>query len=73
MGDKVEGGEFLENANRISGTENGDRAGEADVSCARGGCSQNHDGGGVEELGPVMFADAENVEADLVSELHLFQ
>jgi hypothetical protein len=73
MGDKVEGSEFLEDANRVSGTENCDRAGEADVFCARCSCSQNHGRGGVEKLGPVMFADAKNVEADLVGELDLFQ
>jgi hypothetical protein len=39
---------------------------------ARGGCGQNHGGGGIEELSPVMFADAENIQVHLVRELNLF-
>ena len=73
MRDQVQSGEFLEDAHRVGGAENGDRAGQADVFRARGGRGQNHDRRGIKELGPVMFADAENVEADAVGELDLFQ
>ena len=73
MRDKVQSGKFLEDANRVSGAENGDGARKADVFRARGGRSQNHGWGGIKELGPVMFADAKNIEADLVRELDLFQ
>jgi hypothetical protein len=67
-GDQVERGEFLEDSHRIGGAENSDRAGEADIFGTRGGRGQDHCRGGVEELGAVMFADAENIEADLVGE-----
>ena len=73
MGDQVERGEFLEDAHRVGGAENGDGAGEADVLGARGSRGQDHCRGGVEELGAVMLADAENVEADLVGEFDLLQ
>ena len=64
MGDQVQSGKFLEDANRVSGAENGDGAREADVFRACGGRGQNHGRGGIEELGPVMFSDAEHVQTD---------
>src|SRR2546428_1756274 len=73
MRDKVQSGKFLEDANRVSGAQNGDGARKADVLRARGGRGQNHDWSGIKELGPVMFADAEHVETHLVGKLDLFQ
>jgi hypothetical protein len=73
MGNQIERREFLEDADRIGGAENGDGAGEADILGTRGSRGQDHCRGGVEEFGAVMFADAENVEADLVGEFDLFQ
>src|SRR5580700_1394362 len=73
MRDQVERGEFLEDADWISGTENSDGAGEADVlgACSRG--RQDHRWSGVEELGAVMFTDPEHLKADLVGEFDLLQ
>src|ERR1700722_11890195 len=59
MGNQIERREFLEDADRISGTENGDGAGEADIPGTRGSRGQDHCRGGVEEFGAVMFADTE--------------
>ncbi len=67
-GDEVEGGELLEDADGVGGAEDGDGAGEAD-GLGEGGCGGEDDGGGgIEVLGAVMLADAEDVEADLVGE-----
>ncbi len=62
-GDEVEGGELLEDAYRVGGGEDSDGAGEAD-GFGEGGCGGEDDGGsGVEVLGAVVLADAEDVEA----------
>ncbi len=61
--DQVQSGKFLEDANRVSGAENGDGARKTNVFGARGGRGQNHGGGGIKELSPVMFADAENIQS----------
>src|SRR5437879_12018232 len=73
MRDKIQSGKFLENANRVSGAKYGDGARKADVLRTRGGRGQNHGWGGIKELGPVMFSDAEHVETHLVGKLNLFQ
>jgi hypothetical protein len=73
MGDQIKRGEFLEDADRIGGAENGDGTRKANVFGTRGSRGQDHCRSGVEELGAVMFANAENVEADLVREFDLFQ
>jgi hypothetical protein len=73
MRDKVQSGKFLEDANRVSGAENGYGARKPDIFRARSCRGQNDGGGGIKELSPVMFADAENVQTDLVSKLNLFQ
>src|ERR1700737_2638609 len=73
MGDQVERGEFLEDPHRIGGAENGDGAGEANVFGTRCSRSQDHGWGGIQELGAVMFADAENVKANLIGEFDLLQ
>ena len=68
VGDEIERGEFLEDADGIGGAENGDGAGEADVFRARRGGGQDDRRRGVEKFGAVMLADAEDVEADFVGE-----
>ena len=65
VGDEVEGGEVLEDADGVGGAEDGDGRGEANV-CGAGGCGGEDDGGGgVEVLAAVVLAEAEGVEADL--------
>jgi len=73
LGDEVQGGEFLKDANGIGGREHGDGGGEANLPCARGGSGEDDGGRGVKELSAVMFADAEDVEADLVGQFNLFE
>ena len=73
LGEEVEGGELLEDADGVGGAEDGDGAGEADAFGAGGGGGEDDGGGGVEVLGAVMLADAEDVEADLVGEFDLFE
>ena len=68
VGDEIERGEFLEDADGIGGAENGDGAREADVFCARRGGGQDDRRRGVEKFGAVVLADAEDVEADFVGE-----
>src|ERR1700686_5167001 len=71
--DKVQSCKFLEDANRVSGAENGYGARKPDIFRARSGRGQNDGGGGIKELSPVMFADAENIQNHVVRELYLFQ
>jgi hypothetical protein len=73
QGDQVERGEFLEDAHRISGAENGEDAGETNSLGAPGSRGQNHCRGGVKELGAVTFAATKNVETDLVGKFDLFE
>src|ERR1700733_16253149 len=56
VGDEVEGGEVLEDADGIGCAENGDGRGEADAFGAGGGGGEDDGGGGVEVLGAVVFA-----------------
>src|ERR1700733_6768853 len=71
VGDEVESGEVLEDADGVGGAEDGDGRGEADAFGARGGGGENDGGGGVEVLGAGVLPDAEDVEADLVGVLDL--
>ena len=64
---------FLKDADGVSGAKNCDGAGEADIGGAGGGRGEDDDGGGVEVLEAVVFAEAEDVEADLVGEFDLFE
>jgi hypothetical protein len=73
MRDKVQSGKFLEDANRVSGAENGYGARKPDILGARSGRGQDRGRRGIKELSPVMFADAENIQTDMVCELNLFQ
>ncbi len=72
VGEEVEGGELLEDADGVGGREDGDGAGETDVFGARGGCGENDGGSGVEEFGTMMLAYPEGVEAYFVRERNLF-
>jgi hypothetical protein len=64
VGDQVERGELLEDAHRVGGAQHRDRARESDAFRARRRGREDHRGGRVEEVGAVMLADAEHVEAD---------
>ena len=69
--EQVERREVLEDAHRVVGAEHGDRARQPDALRALGGGAE-HDGGRRDgEVGPVVLADAEDVEPDLVGELDL--
>ena len=69
--EQVERREVLEDAHRVVGAEDGDGARQPDPLRARGGRGE-HDGRRRDgEVGPVVLADAEDVEADLVGELDL--
>jgi hypothetical protein len=46
-------------------------AGETDIFRARGGSGEDYNGSRIEEFRPVMFANAEDVEADLIGKLNL--
>src|ERR1700737_3411031 len=72
-GDEVERGELLEDADGVGGGEDGDGAGEADIFGERGGGGEDDGGSGVEVLGAVVLADAEDIEAELVREGDLFE
>ena len=70
-GEQVEGGEVLEDAHRVVRAEHRHRAGQPDALGALGGRGE-HDGRRRDgEVGPVVLADAEDVEPDLVGELDL--
>ncbi len=66
VGDEVERGEVLEDADGVGGAEDGDGTGEANVRGASGGGGEDDGGGGVEVFDAVVFAEAEGVESDLV-------
>ena len=68
VGEQVEGGELLEDADGVGCGEDGDGAGEADALRDGGSGGEDDGGSGVEILGAVMLADAEDVEAGLVGE-----
>ena len=69
--EQVERREVLEDAHRVVGAEHADGAREPDPLRALGARGE-HDGGRRDgEVGPVVLADAEDVEPDLVGELHL--
>ena len=70
-GEQVERRELLEHADGIVGAEHGDGAGEADPLGALGRGGEHHGRGGDGEVGTVVLADPEDVEADLVGELDL--
>jgi hypothetical protein len=70
-GDEIEGGELLEDADRVVGAEHRHRAGQLDVAgVLRHG--RQHDGRGRHrEVAAVVLADREDVQAGLVRDLRL--
>jgi hypothetical protein len=68
---KVEGRKALEHPDRIVGAQHGYGAREADPFRALGGGRQHDGRGGDHIVGPVMFAEAEHVQADLIGQLDL--
>ena len=72
-GQQVERGEVLEHAHRIVGAEHRHGARQADALGALGGGRQHDRGRRDDEVGPVVLADAEDVEADLVGQLDLLE
>ena len=68
----VEGGQPLENADRIIGGKHGDGRAEADAAGARGDGGKHDLGGGNGEIGAVMFAHAKEMHADLIGQNALF-
>src|SRR5215470_6451256 len=73
MGNQIQSGKLLEDAHRVGGAENCDGARKTNVFRARSCCAQNDHRSRVHELAAVMFADAKNIETDLVCNHNLFQ
>jgi hypothetical protein len=71
LGEQVEGGEVLKDAHRVSGAEDGDGVGQPNPGGAGSVGGDNDGGSGGDELRAVVFADAKDVEPDLVSQLDL--
>ena len=67
----VERRELLEDPDRVVRAQDGDGAREADARRPRGHCCEHDCRCGDGEVGAVVLADAEDVEADLVRELGL--
>ena len=70
-GEQVERRELLEDADRVVRAEHADGARQPDPLRARGGRREHDRRRRDGEVGPVVLADAEDVEADLVGELDL--
>jgi hypothetical protein len=66
MGDQVESGEFLKDSDRVGCAEYGYGTCQANGPGARSGRTQDDNWGRIHELAAVMFADAKNIEANLV-------
>jgi hypothetical protein len=63
----------LKDAKRVVGAENGDRARQADALRARRRRAERDRGRGDGKVGPVVLAEPEHVEPDLVGELDLLE
>jgi hypothetical protein len=70
-GEQVERGEALEDADRVVRAEHGDGGGEADPAGPTGDGGQDHLGRRDDEVGAVVLADAEHVEAHRLGQLRL--
>jgi hypothetical protein len=71
--DQVDFGEFLEDPHRVVRAQHRYRAREPDPARARRGRTE-HDGRGRDgKVRPVVLADPEDVEADLLGEIDLFE
>ncbi len=71
--DQVQGGELLEDADRVGGAEDGHGAAQPDPGGARGGGTEDHRRRRVVVLGAVVLTDAEGVQAHLVGEGDLLE
>lgn len=68
MRKQIERGKLLKHTDRIGGAQHRDRAGEPDAASAGRGRRQDHGRRGIQVLSPVMFPDAERVQANLVGQ-----
>ncbi len=71
-GEGVEGGEALEDADRIVGGEHGDGSAELDPAGAAGDGGEQDLGRGDREIGAVVFAQADEIDAEFVGVDGLF-
>jgi hypothetical protein len=71
--DEIERGEILEDTYGVIRAQNRDRARQADVLGAGCGGGQRHGRRGDGVVGAVVFADAEDVEAELIRQLDLLE
>ena len=72
-GDQVELGELLENPHRVVRAQDRHRAGETDALGPGRDRRQDHGGRGDEKVGPVVLADGEQVEPELIGQLGLLE
>ncbi len=68
---EIERCELLEDAHRVCGAEHCHGAAKADRFRPRRGGGKDHHRGRIEKFRPMMFADAEDIEADAVGDLDL--
>src|SRR5829696_4665573 len=71
--DEIERGEVLEDAHRVVGAQNRDRARQANGSRAGSGGRQHHSRRRDGVVGAMVLADAEDVEAELICQLDLLE
>src|SRR5205085_585083 len=71
--EQVDGRELLVDADRVVGAEDADGARQADALRARGRGGEDDRGRGDGEVRPVVLADAEDVQPDLVGQLDLLE
>jgi hypothetical protein len=64
LGDEIHGRELLEDPHRVGGAQDRHRARQPDLAGARGGRGQDDRWRGIEELGAMVLANAEDVETD---------
>ena len=69
---QIEGGELLKHPHRVGGAQDRDGAGETDALGSGRRRAENDRRGGIEELPAVVFADAKDVQADLIGVFDLF-
>jgi len=71
--DQIQGCKLLKDAHRVGRTQHGNCAGKADALGERRARGEDYRRGGIEKLGPVMFANPKHIEPHLVGERNLFQ
>ena len=72
MRQEIECRKALEHAHRIGGAQHGNCTRQPNATRARRGSTEDHDGSGVEEFLAVVFANAEDVQPNLVRIRDLF-